>query len=274
MAGSIRRRRKRTLDRYGVVLMGGVGCVILTLIGLSVYFHRQQVRLDPQTLCPVAGPRALTVLLMDLTDPLTVVQQGALQQRWDPLKNTLEQYAGISIYTVEPIGNQLLRPQVPLRCNPGRGEGVPFATGNPLLVEKKWRTQFSDPLDRAFGALLQQQPRPAPTSPIMESIQSVTITALREAQIGTIPRRLVIVSDMLQHTSDYSQYQMIRPFTDFQQSQYYDRVRTDLRGIKVEIIYVRRNIHKRVQGKHHIEFWQQYIAVMGGVLTHVLPLEG
>jgi hypothetical protein len=79
---------------------------------------------------------------------------------------------------------------------------------------------------------------------------------------------------MLQHTPEHSHYNAMTSFQAFRLSPHYRRVRTDLRGIEVEIMYVRRETKPSVQGQKHIEFWQQYITDMGGILTHVVSLEG
>jgi hypothetical protein len=254
-----------------MLIIGATG-VLLMLFATYAYYRWNQVVLQKETLCPVDGPQGLTVLLIDRTDPLTTVQQGALRKHLAGLKNDMAKYHGIAVYSVGPIGDELLRPEAALLCNPGRGKDIPAAIGNPRLLEQKWDKQFSAPLERLFSVLL--SPHEASTSPIMESIQSVAITALRGGQIDTIPRRLVIVSDMLQHTPEYSQYDTIASFEAFRRLPYYRRVRTDLRGIEVQIIYVRRETRQHVQGRAHIEFWQQYLVDMGGLLMHVIALEG
>lgn len=270
MIDSSRRKRKQRL---------GIGLIIFLVLSVFALFiaaaihAMRQPQLDKATLCPVAGPEALTVILIDHTDPLTVVQQADLRNHLDKIKNELGQYEGIMVYSVAPIGQALLRPVVSLLCNPGRGYRINPLIGNRRLVERQWLARFSAPLDQLFNALLQPPP-PASTSPIMESIQAVAITAWGEPQAAKIPRRLVIVSDMLQHTPELSQYDKILPFETFRGSPYYRRVRTDLRGVKVAIIYVRRATRRAVQGKAHIEFWQQYIHDMGGVVTGVDALQG
>jgi hypothetical protein len=247
--------------------------LLLVLVGTYVYFSSWgSPPLDVATLCPKKGPQALTVILVDRTDPLTAVQQQALRQRLHGIKDDMARYEGLTVYSVGPVDHELLRPEIPRLCNPGRGTDIHPAIGNPRLVERTWQERFSAPLDRLFDELL--KPHKARTSPIMESIQSVAVTAFQGRQISKISRRLVIVSDMLQHSTEYSQYDAIRSFETFRQSPYYHQVRTDLRGIEVEILYVRRTTRHRVQGKGHIEFWQHYIRDMGGVLTHVVALEG
>jgi hypothetical protein len=273
MANSIRRRRQRAKNQTGLWLIIGVLGVLAALLTTYIVIKQRHVKLNKETLCPTDGPRELTVILIDRTDPLTTVQQADLRKRLDNLKNQTARYGGIALYTVAPIGNKLLQPEGQLICNPGRGKDIDPKIGNPKLVEQKWHERFSAPLDQLFDK--QAQPGQAAVSPLMESIQSVAIANLQRFHGREFPRRLVIVSDMLQYMpSKLSQYKEIIPFQMFRESSYYRQVRTDLSGVEVEIVYVRRDTQRHVQGKAHIVFWQKYIADMGGILTRVISLQG
>ena len=273
MANSIRRRRQRAKNRTGLSLIIVMLGVLAVLFTTYIVIKQQHVKLNEETLCPTDGPHELTVILIDRTDPLTTVQRADLRKHLDNLKNQIVRYGGIALYTVAPIGNELLQPEGQLICNPGRGKDIDPKIGNPRLIEQQWRERFSAPLDQLFDERL--QPGQAAISPLMESIQSVAIAELQRFHGSELPRRLVIVSDMLQYMpSKFSQYKEIIPFEMFRESLYYRQIRTDLSGIEVEIIYVRRDTQRHVQGKLHIEFWQKYITDMGGILTHVISLQG
>jgi hypothetical protein len=272
MANSVRRSRKRARDRRGGWLIAVALIITAAFIVSYVLLRRQQVSVNAETLCPRSGPHSLTVLLIDQTDPLTAIQQQDLRSRLEAIKDQLERYGGIAVYAIGPLGPDMLRPVAPLICNPGRGDEINPIIGNPTLIERQWRTRFSEPLDRLFDTLV--KPAETPTSPILESIQAVAVTAFREGRGERIPRRLIIASDMLHHTPEHSQYNQITPFEVFRPSPYYRRVMTDLQGVEIEILYVRRDTRRHVQGKIHIEFWQRYITDVGGVLTRVVALQG
>lgn len=266
---SIRDRRRRTKNLAGVLL---IVIAVSLVIALLVWFERikeNQVELDQMTLCPTEGPRGLTVVLIDRTDPLTVVQRGALRQKLADVKNKLPLHSAIEIYSVGPIGDDLLRAEGQRVCNPGQGKDISEWTGNPRLVKKKWLEGFAAPLNRVIDKML--QPGSSPTSPILESIQSVAVSAF-----GSLPeveyRHLVIVSDMLHNTDEFSQYKQVTSFSDFRRTQYYRRVRAELSKIDVEIIYLRRD--EGLQGKRHIEFWQEYFTDCGATLVSVEKLQG
>ncbi len=271
MVQSVRRKRKRAQDRLGIALI--VLVVLVFASGGAGYFYLQQTRvaIDETTLCPKDGARTLTVVLVDRTDPLTTIQRAALRRRLEEIKDSVAQYGALQIYSVEPIGETLLRPVVDL-CNPGRGADIDSKFGNPRLVEKRWQEGFAMPIERLLEDLMQLDE--ADSSPIMESIQSIAVSILRGNVAAEIPKRLIIASDMLQHTVEYSQYKGGFDFQEFRESDYYRRLRADLRGVEVEIIYIRRDTRRAVQGKAHIQFWRDYIRDQGGAVTHVIALEG
>ena len=271
MVRSVRKKRKRAEDRIGIAL---IVLVVLAIVGGGAgYFYLQQSRvaLDDTTLCPKGGAQTLTVVLVDRTDPLTTIRQAALRRRLEEIKDSVAQYGALQIYSVEPIGETLLRPVADL-CNPGRGADIDPYFGNPRLVEKRWQEGFAMPIERLLDDLMQVDE--ADSSPIMESIQSIAVSILRGNATTKIPKRLIIASDMLQHTVEFSQYKGGLDFQEFRKSDYYHRFRADLRGVEVEIIYVRRDTRRAVQGKAHILFWRDYIRDQGGAVTRVIPLEG
>ena len=271
MVRSVRRKRKRAQDRLGVALI--VLVVLVFASGGAGYFYLQQTRvaLDETTLCPKDGARTLTVVLVDRTDPLTTIQSAALRNRIEEIKNSVAQYGALQIYSVEPIGETLLRPVVDM-CNPGRGANIDPNFGNPRLIEKRWQEEFAMPIETLLNDLMQTHE--ADSSPIMESIQSIAVSVLSGNSAAEIPKRLIIASDMLQHTTEYSQYNSDLDFQEFRKSGFYRRLQADLRGVEVEIIYIRRDTRRAAQGKAHVQFWRDYIHDLGGAVTRIVALEG
>lgn len=271
MVRSVRKKHKRTQDRIGIALIV-LGALAVVGGGMGyVYLQRTRVVLDQSTLCPQEGARALLVVLVDRTDPLTTVQQAALHMRLEEMKDSVPRYGALQIFAIGPVRETLPRPIVDL-CNPGRGEDIDPAVGNPRLVEQRWRERFSAPIALLLNQLVKANE--ATTSPIMESIQSIAVSTFGSKTAAEIPKRLIIASDMLHHTREYSQYTSTPDFKSFRNTPYYRGVRANLRGVEVEIIYIRRDTRRAVQGKAHILFWRDYISDLGGVVTRVVALEG
>ncbi len=108
----------------------------------------------------------------------------------------------------------------------------------------------------------------------MESIQSVALTAFTGRKLKHLKKRFVIISDMLHNTSEFSHYTGELDFDKIHRSPYYLKVRANLEGIDVIIFYVRRETPRKIQGRRHIEFWQQYFLDQSAVVKRVLRIEG
>ena len=271
-----RRRPNRQKRRQNKNLLGALLIVVVlaaTLVtGLTLWqLSKSRIEVDKDTFCPIAGAKETTVVLIDRTDSLNLVQQAALLQKLEDIKAETPKYGEIEIYTVGEISDALLRPEIKL-CNPGRGEDVDPTIGNPRLVEKKWKDGFQVPLERVFKDML--QPGEAKTSPIAESIQSIALTSFDVERGGDVDKRLIVVSDMLQNTPEFSQYRGLTPFERVKQTDYYRHIQAHLDGVRVKIWYVRRPTARHIQGGAHIEFWQQFFMDEGAILEGVDALEG
>jgi len=243
---------------------------VLGTIGAYVLFAKKhRTTLDPETLCPTTGETSVTAVLLDGTDSLTEIQKALVRTRLADLKEALPIHGRIEVYTLGQVTGNLLRPEIML-CNPGRGSDVSQLTANPKRVEKVWRERFSERLDLALDRVLDT--RGEKTSPLMESIQSVGATAFAGARRASIPKHLVIVSDMLQHTPGYSQYKGLGSFDSLQRTEYFRQVRPDLGGVDVTILYLRRPTRAGLQGGAHVTFWEAFFTAAGATLDHVVSI--
>jgi len=255
----------------------GVLFLIIAVLAVLVvgYLYRrlssERVAFDPETLCPLDGPKSLTVVLIDTTDPLDGVQKEDVKKRLEDIKDTMPKWGELQLFTVGSSGSRMLQPELTV-CNPGRGSEINPLYGNPALIEKRWRTKFAAQVDRVLSTLLEAQS--ATMSPIAESIQQVAVQSFEDRRVKAIHRQLVIVSDMIQHTPGLSQYRGIESFEDFRTSPYYLQVRTNLPNTDVVILYLRRPQTVRLQGRRHIEFWQNYFADAGATVSDVVSIQG
>ena len=270
MQHSVGNRRKARRDRFGIALLVSAILIGSALIAISRYVQSSRPVLDNVTMCPVVGPNGLVVLLVDTTDPLTGTQQADLKNHLEEIKANLPKYFAIDVYAVSDTKGGLLKPLGARVCNPGDGRDSSALTSNPHMIKQNWDNRFSAPLDKLFGEMLSTPS--ADESPIFESIQSIAVTAFGRLPKATTNRKLIIVSDMLQNMPEYSQYHQIGTFEDLRRSPYYQRIAADLRGVEVELYYIRRDA--AMQGTKHIEFWQKYFKDSGAALVHVVALQG
>lgn len=250
------------------------GAVILA-VGISVaawVVHHQVTRpkpLDSLTLCPASGPVGHIVLLVDKTDPLNFTQRQAFGvSMQDLVHNRVPEGYLLSVFVLGESFEATAQPTVEL-CNPGSDVGKSELTANLKRLRKQYLDRFVRPLEEAAESLIADQA--ASASPIFEMLQLVGINGFRKHSVQG-PRRLIIVSDMLQNTSEFSMYRALPDFSLFVDSPYGQRVQADLANVDVEIHYLM--TQPRWQTRGHLLFWEKYLDRSGARLTEVRRVEG
>jgi hypothetical protein len=114
----------------------------------------------------------------------------------------------------------------------------------------------------------------ATSSPIMETIAGIAATDLATPAARQAPRRLIILSDMLQHSDIASHYRVQPVVEKFKNTANYNRVRVDLTGIDVTIFYIDRARSAGIAWDEHIKFWEQFFDAQGAVLERVRRIPG
>lgn len=269
MAHNRRLQRQRRKNWQGGLLLLGVLIVVVGIGAGYWYVQQRTVKLNYETLCPADGPHALTIILVDRTDHLNTVQREAVRVRLAEVRAHTAQYGALALFSIAPTDQELLRPEVYL-CNPGAVGEASALYQNLRRVEQRWQL-FNQRLEQAIDAAVQANEQPL--SPIMESIQSAALSNFARAK-PQIPKRLIVVSDLLQHSPALSLYQRLPRFDDFKTTESFRQLRTPLTDVEVEILYLRRPTARSIQSKALIEFWQQYLRDNGGVLARVVSIEG
>jgi hypothetical protein len=237
--------------------------------GAAYYLFTREPGLDRGTLCPRTGPTAHTVLLVDKTDPLNFNQRQAFLRLLQDLVD--RRIAPGHLISVFVLGEDIREGATPLveLCNPGSAEGKSALTANVRKLELQFRERFREPLLEQADALVSTTP--ARSSPLLEMLQLVSINGFRK-HAASGPRRLIIVSDMLHKTSEYSMYQGIAEFERFAASDYGRKTGAELSGVEVEIHHVLH--YPKLQTPRQIEFWNAYFTRSGARMVVVRPLEG
>lgn len=268
LTSSQQRRRNETKAaiRNIVIVVGLIG-IVATIYVRSMLSHKA---LDPVTLCP-PSPSALTVLLVDVTDPMNLPQRQDFRNQLDKLSEQIPRHGKLVVAKVDPVSDQLLTPII-TRCNPGTAADESEFDGNPQKVEKQRQDQFLAPLRAAFDQLMTASA--ADRSPVLESIQSVNLTELQRGMSEAIPKRLIVASDLLQNTKDISFYNDLPDPAALVGSQSFSRVRTDLKGVNVELWMLQRGDSTRTQPRALPALWEAIIDAQGGQLMRVYTVSG
>lgn len=274
MPSRARRRRSGNPGDVRRHLWGGaLAALSLAILAAGAYFYLTVPRppaLDRASLCPVDGPRAIMVILLDSTDEIPDIGKREIKTILSDTAETLPDHALLDLRLLDP-GVPGGRP-IFAKCNPGDGSGLSEYTGNPRLARKRWMDDFRRPLEQALAAGL--KPSPSKTSPIMETIQHIAVERFSGRAAEGIPKSLVLVSDMLEHEPDYSQYSGDLTFARYKASRAYKKLQTDLHGAAVTIYYIQRVTAKPVNSASHIQFWADWIRDNNGQFKQASKLQG
>jgi len=264
-------QKRRKDESYKAIRNIAVIVLLLSVVGYfwfrAVASHRS---LDKVTLCPV-DPGSVAVLLVDVTDPMNLPQRQDFSNQLDRLIDEIPRYGKLTIAKVDPVGDRLLTPVI-TRCNPGSGRDVSDVDGNPAQLQKMRQEQFLEPLRASLDSVLAASG--AKQSPILETIQSVNLTELQRADDKDTPKRLIIASDLLQNTGQISFYGTLPDARNLTGSQQFSRVRTDLRGVEIDLWMLQRDDSTTTQPRALPDLWERIIDEQGGKVMRVYVVSG
>ena len=171
-------------------------------VAISIWLQSGRVAVDGKTMCPLDGPSGYTVILIDATDEFSAIQKADLKRYFSDLKRDVPKHSQIAIFAPQEMSDEdFLSPELKI-CNPGDAKGISGMTANPVQIQRKYEVDFSDKIDNVLDHGLMSEG--APISPVMEMIQAVSVEAF--PLNSSKPKRLIIVSDMLQNADWYSHY--------------------------------------------------------------------
>ncbi|AWM06087.1 hypothetical protein [Bradyrhizobium symbiodeficiens] len=259
--------------------MGGILLLILALAagGALAYVLLSTPKrpvLDAQSLCPVDGPQGINVVLVDTSDDLPETTRREVLVILDDLIATLPPFYKLDIRVLDIAGARSR--SLFSKCNPGDGAGLNEWTDNPRIARLRWIENFRKPASDAVKNSMASAK--AANSPLMAAIQDIAIDQFSSAANQNAKKTLIVISDMIEYTRDYSQYPTAGDlsFQRYKQSPAYLKFRTDLHGATVVIRYVTRQPKGQplLNDIKHGEFWIQWMKDNGASTTAVKRLQG
>lgn len=272
------RRRKDT--RSGPGLAGKIGLGLLGLLVISAIFgllgynafFAERPDVDVQTGCLKGVPPARYVVLVDQTDTFNAVQKADIRNQLEEAIRSVPRYGEVAVYMISQDLSELPSPLV-RACNPGTKEDADALIEAAARVEKKWASLFDRPLEMAFSQAFTSLE--ADTSPIIETIQAVTVREFGDHALNNSTKRLIVISDLLQHTPALTHYGAELPdVVEFLQSDHFRRLRADLRDVSIELLYLQRTTRMGHQGPDHIKFWLTLFGAQGAEIDRIYSVSG
>jgi hypothetical protein len=249
---------------FGVVLVAAIsGLAYLYLAATS-----QRQTLD-ESLCPEGGPPSQTLLLIDATDDIPALTRTQIRQLLDDMIAKIPRGGLLDIRMLRNDQNRTDR--IFALCNPGDGSDLDPLIANPEAAKERWRTGFAEPLATALEQTANGEE--ADTSPILAAIQQLAVERLTSERDRRAATTLVLISDMLENSPDFSMYRSGADYEAFQASDAARNFATDLAGAEVDIWLVRRPAPP-TDSLPLIAFWERWIKDAGGQLVHAVNLQG
>jgi hypothetical protein len=256
MAKKPKHSRKGCKDSIGIAMLCISFAIILSGLAAFLYFKNQET---------IA--KQFIVVLLDVTDNLSLQEKQAVLNNFEDLVLTAPSGTSFQVFRVQEIGATLLAP-IGTAFTPIQGnQEVNILIAHPREQKQRWLQEFRRPLMEALE--LGVKSPSAERSPIMESIQSVALTELLGPNKRSWPRSLVVVSDLLQHTDEFSFYKGIPEFSSLSANANYSKLKTNLSGVDVKL-WVLRN-HTKDASKL-ADLWKRIIFDQGGSVTGTIPI--
>jgi hypothetical protein len=233
-----------------------IGFVMLLAAGggvaaLYIAKKNEVAELDSTTFCPKSGATSVTSVLIDRTDGINPVQAEALEALIVTWVHQVPEHGAFRVYEVGGTG--LSEPRVDV-CNPGDVENVNVFTGNERMTRERYEAKFMAPIKAMIAGMLTD--KEAKTSPIMEAVQSIAVQDFGAGRAKD-ERKLFIVSDLLQYTSELDLYKKPQPIGDFRKTVYGQKIESDLQGVKTWVYLLHSRSAK--QTGDVVQFWLDWL---------------
>ena len=251
--------RRAQQRRTKHIILGTLGFLVALIIVFGVWksLADKPEPLDAR-MCPDVkdgGPKGHIVLLVDKTDPLSFTQRQAFQVYLEKLvkEKTPTGYL-LSLFLLGEDFKETATPILEL-CNPGSEKEKNKYTENVDRLRKKYEEDFVKEVLKQSDAMVTQTS--AKWSPIFEMLQLVSINGFGKNGVRN-NKRLIVISDMLHNTQQFTMYKGKFDYPDFASTDYAQRTQLDFDGAKVELYYLMNT--PQLQTKRLEDFWEQYFA--------------
>jgi hypothetical protein len=215
-------------------------------------------------------PAAHTFVVIDRTDAYSSAQAQSLRNELIRIGDAIEPGEMLTIAT---IGSDLPAAIAFRGCSPERGDvpGIVESLRRDqdwLAVKREYEQSFLLPIHKlAEGIRLDQS---SPHSPIIQSLAGV-LQELGPSWSRAARRKVTLVSDLIENTRAFSQYDMgdsARSFGEVRANVPYIRdTALDLRGAAITVLYLTGMPSDRDrQGPAHQRFWMDLVGYYGGNL--------
>lgn len=259
-----RRRNKKSAVLKGQLLLT-IGILAMSALGYAIFILNQnQVERDIITLCRIDGEVAReTAIVIDATDNYSQSQAILITKE---IKKVLEDASVDERFTFYVLGERIGEYQERFSvCNPGDGRDKSELTSNKRRLRQKWEENFYHKIVDSVQGLIGEHV--VERSPIMEMLKLVSLNTMYDSSARE--RQIILVSDMLHHTAQYSHYRQNANYESFKKMPYAMEVRPSLEGVELNILYLVRTKDLALQNSGHLKFWEKFVMNNGGQISRI-----
>lgn len=212
---------------------------------------------DPETGCRLDREDPVhTIVLVDQSDPFNATDLDWVRTLLDGEARSLPRHGRLTL--VVPNSASPYDPvQVFTGCSPGSAAESNPIFQNPKMIAAAWERKFHAPLMVEADESLRDTV--APSSPLMEAMYTLADRPDFQPQVPV--RRLILVSDLMQHSPGFSMYKSGADADAWADSSLAD-MRAGLEGVEVVARIVPRQEYPLPLGDVKV-FWRDWFAGAG-----------
>jgi len=265
-----RRSKKEKSDKLGYLLIAVV-VTVLTSIAVFIAMNRG-VEVDKKSMCRSDGVFDRHIVILDMTDNYNSIQVQQIKHIINNIVENLAVTEQLQLYFINNTMPSEMKAEFAL-CNPGDGAGKSEIYSNPKLFKKRWDKRFYRPLMAKMKDLSGDYT--STNSPILETIQAVNNIALPYVREDDSRYKVTIISDMIQNSKELSFFKTrSSSLAHFVDSPGYIKTRTDLEGVDIDIVIVRRDKFESLQSRDYIDFWVEVLTSMSANVENIKLTDG
>ncbi len=241
-----------------------IGVMVAAVLGLFAFIaFNSAPALAEETACRVdRKDPAHTIMLIDQSDPFNENDLGWVYEFIDAEARSLPRYGRLTVMV--PNSATPYDPStVYVHCSPGSIEDANPILQNPRMIDDTWRDTFYTPLKSTVEDVLRDTRQPS--SPLFEALYSVADRA--DFQPNRKNRRVVLVSDLMQHSDGFSFYRKGADLAAYQETEIASRP-ADFAGAEVVARIVPRQDYD-LPLEDVKAFWKTYFETSGANFTPV-----
>jgi hypothetical protein len=250
-----------------------ISIVVAVIVAIAVFIvmHRG-AEIDKESMCRSDGAFDRHIVILDMTDNYNAIQVQQIKHIINNIVSNLAVTEQLQLYFINNTMPSETKAEL-LLCNPGDGAGKSEIYSNPKLFKKRWNERFYSPLMAKIKALSGDYT--SSTSPILETIQAVNNLAFPYVREGQHKYKITLISDMIQNSDELSFFKTsASSLAHFIDSPGYIKTRTDLDGVDIDIVVVRRDQFESLQSREYIDFWVEVLTSMSANVENIKLTDG